>query len=187
MEKDELLKEKTINSEVIYKGKIIDVYKDTVICPNGHTSTRELIRHCKASCVLAFTNEGKIIIERQFRYPYNEVIYEFPAGKCDKDEDPKITALRELEEETGYKANTIKFLGVMYPSCAYTDEIIYLYEARDLVKTHQHLDDNEALNIFEITIEELNNLIKKGDLKDAKSLCAIAYISGLKNECFRNK
>ena len=174
------LKEKKLSSELIYKGKIIDVYKDKVVCPNGHESVREYVSHCRASCVMALNDDGKFLVEKQYRYPYDEVIFEFPAGKCDKGEDPLITAKRELEEETGYLANRIEFLGEIYPSCAYTDEIIYLYEARDLVKTHQHLDDNEALNIFEITIEELNNLIKKGDLKDAKSLCAIAYISGLK-------
>lgn len=175
MENDEKLKEKQVNSTLIYKGKIIDVYKDEVICPNGHKSTRELIRHCKASCILAITNEGKVIIERQYRYPYNEVIYEFPAGKCDKEEDPKVTALRELEEETGYKANEIYYLGKMYPTCAYTDEVIYLYLAKNLSKTHQHLDENEALNIFEISFEELEELIKKDLLNDAKSLCAYQF------------
>lgn len=175
MEKDELLKEKMIDSKLLYKGKIIDLYKDEVICPNGHKSVRELIRHCKASCILAFTSENKIILERQYRYPYDEVIYEFPAGKCDLNEDPEVTALRELEEETGYKANSIEYLGVMYPSCAYTDEVIYLYLCKDLIKTHQHLDDNEALNVFEISLNEFENLINKGEIKDAKTLCAYQF------------
>ena len=175
MKNDELLKEKQISSESIYKGKIIDVYKDKVICPNGHESTRELIRHCKASCIMAFTSDNKLLIERQYRYPYDEVIYEFPAGKCDKDEDPLVTAKRELEEETGYYANNIVYLGKMYPSCAYTDEVNYLYFATSLEKIKQHLDENEALNIFEMSLDEVIKLVKSGEIKDAKTLCALTY------------
>ena len=175
MKNDELLKEKQISSESIYKGKIIDVYKDKVICPNGHESTRELIRHCKASCIMAFTSDNKLLIERQYRYPYDEVIYEFPAGKCDKDEDPLVTAKRELEEETGYYANNIVYLGKMYPSCAYTDEVIYLYLATSLERRKQHLDENEALNIFEMSLDEVIKLVKSGEIKDAKTLCALTY------------
>lgn len=175
MKNDEKLKEKQINSTLLYKGKIIDVYKDDVICPNGHQSVRELIRHCKASCILAITKEGRILVERQYRYPYDEVLYEFPAGKCDKGEDPKDTAIRELEEETGYKANKITYLGKMYPTCAYTDEVIYLYLAEDLIKTAQHLDENEALNIFEMSFEEFDNLIKNDEVFDAKTLCAYQF------------
>ena len=175
MKNDELLKEKKISSELIYKGKIIDVYKDKVECPNGHISYRELIRHCKASCILAFNDKGNILLERQYRYPYDEVIYEFPAGKCDAGEDPKDTAVRELEEETGYHANNIEFLGVMYPSCAYTDEVIYLYVAKDLVKTKQHLDENEALMIEEVSLGKLIETINEGKVVDAKTLCALTY------------
>lgn len=177
MNDDENLKEKKISSTLLYKGKIIDVYKDEIICPNGHKSTRELIRHCKASCILAITNEGKVLMERQYRYPYDEVIYEFPAGKCDKNEDPELAARRELEEETGYKANEIIYLGKMYPSCAYTDEVIYLYLAKDLTKTKQHLDENEALNVMEISFDELDELIRRTELVDAKSLCAYQFFN----------
>ena len=153
------LKEKKLSSKEIYKGKILDLYVDEVMCPNGHKSSRELIRHCKASCIIAKLDNGNFLLEKQYRYPYDEVILEFPAGKCDKGEDPKITALRELEEETGYKANDIEFLGEYYPTCAYTDEIIYLYFASNLVKTKQHLDENEALNVFEVTKDELKGSI----------------------------
>lgn len=174
-------KEITTSSELIYKGKIIDVYKDQVICPNGHKSTRELIRHCKASCILAITNDNKVLIERQYRYPYDEVIFEFPAGKCDKDEDPMTTAVRELEEETGYKAQKVKYLGKMYPSCAYTDEIIYLYLCTDLIKTHTNFDENEYLEVEEVSFDELEELIRNDKLNDAKSLCAYTFYKSLKN------
>ena len=170
------LKEKKISSEEIYKGKIIDVYRDKVLCPNGKESYREYIKHCRASCILAKLPNGKFLIEKQYRYPYDEVIFEFPAGKCDKGEDPLITAKRELEEETGYLANNIEYIGEIYPSCAYTDEIIYLYYATNLVKTHQHLDENEAVEVLEVTLDEIKELLNSGALKDAKSVCAIGYL-----------
>ncbi len=170
------LKEKTISSEEIYKGKIIDVYRDKVLCPNGKESYREYIKHCRASCVVAKLPNGKFLIEKQYRYPYDEIIYEFPAGKCDKGEDPKNTALRELEEETGYRANHIEYIGEIYPSCAYTDEIIYLYYADNLVKKDIHWDENERLEIYEMSMEEILKLMSDGILKDAKSVSAIGYL-----------
>ncbi len=170
------LKEKQVDSELIYKGKIIDVYKDKVSLPDGTITYREYIKHCKASCVLAKLPNGKFLIEKQFRYPYQEVIYEFPAGKCDKNEDPINTASRELEEETGYKANKVTYLGKMYPTCAYTDEVIYLYFAEDLVKTSQNLDENENVEVLEMSKEEILNLVRSGELKDAKSLCILTLI-----------
>lgn len=180
MEKDEKLREIKLSSELLYKGKIIDVYKDKVLCPNGHESTRELIRHCKASCVLAITDENKVIVERQYRYPYDDVLFEFPAGKCDPGEDPKTTAIRELEEETGYRANKCEYLGKMYPTCAYTDEVIYLYLATDLKKTQQHLDENEALDILYLTFDEIKALLNEDKFFDAKSLCALTFYNSKK-------
>ena len=177
------LKEKKLSSELIYKGKIIDVYKDKVLCPNGHESYREYVSHCKASCIMALLPNGKFILEKQYRYPYDEVIYEFPAGKCDPNEDPLKTATRELEEETGYSANKIVFLGEIYPSCAYTNEIIYCYFASELEKGDQHLDENETLEVEEFTLDELNELVRQGVIKDAKTLTCLAFFNakGLNN------
>ena len=169
------LKEKKLSSTSIYKGKIIDVYRDTVLLPNGKTSTRELIRHCKASCILAFLHIGNILMEKQFRYPYDEILYELPAGKVDQNEEPLDAAKREVEEETGYRANQIELIGMMYPSCAYTDEIIYLYVAKDLIKTQQHLDENESVEVLEMNLKEVFQLIETNQLKDAKSLCALQF------------
>lgn len=165
------LKEKKLSSELIYQGKILDLYKDTVKCPNGVISAREVVRHCKAACVLAIKDD-KVIIEEQYRYPYDEVILEFPAGKIEEGEDVLKGAIRELEEETGYLAHTIEYLGDMYPACAYTDEIISLYVATDLEKTKQNLDDNEVLNFKFISFDELNELIKTNKIKDAKTIAA---------------
>lgn len=178
------LKEKKISSETIYKGKIIDVYKDKVLCPNGHESYREYISHCKASCVIAELDNGNFLMEKQYRYPYDEVINEFPAGKCDKGEDPLETAKRELLEETGYQANKIVYLGEIYPSCAYTDEVIYCYYATNLIKQEQHLDENEFVEVFEVSLGEIKEMMNKGELKDAKSIACIGFLfaRGYKSE-----
>ena len=132
---------------------------------------------------MALLPNGKFILEKQYRYPYDEVIYEFPAGKCDPNEDPLKTATRELEEETGYSANKIVFLGEIYPSCAYTNEIIYCYFASEIEKGEQHLDENEALEVEEFTLDELNELVRQGVIKDAKTLTCLAFFNakGLNN------
>lgn len=168
------LKEEKLESQEIYKGKILDLYKDKVLCPNGHTSYREVVRHCKAVCILAELN-GKFAIEEQFRYPYDEVILEFPAGKVDKNEDPLAAAKRELEEEIGYAAKKIEYLGDIYPSCAYTDEVISIYYATDLVETKQSLDENEALNFSFISLEEIKQKVLSNEIKDAKTICALQF------------
>lgn len=166
------LKEKTISSEQIYKGKIIDVYKDRVICPNGKESVREVVRHCKASCVVAEL-DGKIIMERQYRYPFDEVMIELPAGKFDPKETPEECARRELEEETGYHANEIIYLGKVCPTIAYDDEIIYLLLAKDLVKTHTNLDPNEFVEVYTDTLENVLEQIRKGEIVDSKTIAGI--------------
>lgn len=176
-------KEKTIKSELIYKGKILSLYKDDVICPNGVNSIREVVRKNKGAAVIALVN-NKIILEKQYRYPYDETILEIPAGKCEDNEDSKITASRELEEETGYKANKLTYLGCLYPSVAYTDEIIDLYYAEDLIKTKTHLDKDEQLDVVFITIDEFRKLILEGKIKDAKTIIAfflfVEKIKGVK-------
>ncbi|MCB9499627.1 MAG: NUDIX hydrolase [Erysipelotrichaceae bacterium] len=175
------LKEKKLASKNIYKGHIVNLFVDDVLCPNGHESTREVIRHCKAACVVAKLPNGKYILEKQFRYPYDEVIFEIPAGKTDEGETTLKTAKRELEEETGYRPNKVEFLGTYYPSPAYTDEIIDMYYAEDLVKTEQHLDENEALNLMEVTLDELKEMIKDNKIKDGKTLAALfEYILKIK-------
>ncbi len=164
--------EKKISSETIYKGKILDLEVDKVKCPNDNVTTREVIRHCKAVCVLA-EYENEFILERQYRYPYNEVLWELPAGKVDPGEDLVHAALRELEEETGFHANSITYLGKMYPSCAYTDEEIYLYYASDLVKTHTNLDPNEIIDVYFKPLDEINEMVINNVIVDAKSICAL--------------
>ena len=126
--------EKKIDDEVIYDGKIIRVERDRVLCPNGKNSYREVVRHNGGAAILCITKDDRVLLERQFRYPYNEVIYEIPAGKLEKGEDPYQAALREFEEETGNHADSLEFLGSIYPTCGYSSEIIYIYLAKDYKK-----------------------------------------------------
>lgn len=168
-------KEKQLSSKEIFKGHILNLYVDEVELPNGNKSTREVIRHCKASAVLAFDVSGKVIIEEQFRYPYDKTIIEIPAGKCDKDEQPDKTALRELKEETGYEAKNLEYLGVIYPSVAYTDEEIYIYLATGLKKGEQHLDKDENLEYKKISFSKMLSMIENGEITDAKTLAAVTF------------
>lgn len=170
--------EKQIESEVVFDGKVIHVRKDKVLCPNGNYSYREIIDHRGGVGVLAFV-ENKIILVKQFRYSYNEEIYEIPAGKIEINEDPYNTGLRELEEETGYHVDKLTHLGDIYPSCGYTNEIIHLYLAKNLTKTHTHFDEDEELETFLFDYEEVLKMIKEGKIKDAKTICALQYYQNL--------
>ena len=168
-------REKTLSSTEVYKGRILDIYVDEVQLPDGHRSQRELIRHCHAAAVLAFNDKGEVLLEEQYRYPYDDIITEIPAGKGDENEDPKETALRELEEETGYKANNIELLGLFYPSVGYTDESIHLYLATGLVKTKQHLDEGEYLEYKFVPFKKFCEMVRNGDIADGKTLAALSY------------
>lgn len=164
--------EKTISSEVVFDVKVIHVRKDKVLCPNGKESFREIVDHHGGVGVLAF-HEGKIALVKQFRYAYKEELYEMPAGKLEKGEDPSEGGRRELEEEVGYVADKYEYLGKMYPSCGYTNEIIYLYKAENLRKTHTHLDEDEFVEVYWFTLDEIKKMVKSGQIVDAKTICAL--------------
>lgn len=170
MEKFDNLYEKTKESTDIFEGRILHVKKDTVILPNGNESTREIIRHVGAVCVIPVTDEGNVIIERQFRYPINEVITEIPAGKLDSAlEDRLSAAKRELLEETGITADEWIDMGIYYPAAAYSDEKITMYLARGLHKGTQKLDDDEFLNIEEVPLKDLVEKVMSGEITDGKT------------------
>jgi len=164
--------EKKLSSKKVFDGKLLKVYQDDVLCFNGNKSIREYIKHPGGVCILGFV-DGKAIIEKQFRYAYDEVLYELPAGKLEIGEDPKEAGLREFEEETGYKAKDLISLGCMYPSCGYSNEIIYLYYAKDIERTHTHLDEEEQIDVEFMPLETLIAKIDSNEIKDAKTICLI--------------
>ncbi len=171
--------EKQLTSEQVYKGKILDLYLDTVELPNGHTSTREYIKHVGAACVVPVDANGNVIVEKQFRYPFGAVLTEIPAGKLDSKQEPHLqAALRELKEETGYEAEEMIYLGEYYPTCAYSDETIHMYLARGLGRGEQNLDDDEFVDVEAVPLETLIDRIMAGEIKDGKTQTALlkAYL-----------
>ena len=173
--------EKTISTEVIYDGKVVNLTKDEVLCPNGEKSIREVINHRGGVCILGFV-DNKVIIEKQFRYSYKEEIYELPAGKLEKGENPLEAAIREFEEETGYKPLEMISLGSLYPSCGYTNEIIYLYYAKRITLGKRHLDSDEMIDIELLPLEEIIKMIDQNIIKDAKTICLIDRYLRLENK-----
>ena len=174
MEYTENLEEKMIASEEIFDGEVLHVLKDTVELPNGASATRETIRHKGAVAIVALTEEGEIILERQFRYPIAQVITEIPAGKLDHiGEDRLAAAKRELEEETGFTADNWQVLGEYHPAAAYSDEKITLYLATGLHQGERHLDDDEFLNVFTEPLADAVQEIMDGKITDGKTQVAI--------------
>jgi len=171
---DKNLKETFVSSEKIFDGFILHVNKDNITLPNGNPATREVIRHIGAVAVVPITDDGKVIMERQFRYPLDEVIWEIPAGKLDsKDEDRLEAAKRELREETGYTAREWSEIGIYHPAAAYSDEVINIYLAKGLEKGERELDEDEFLDVYEIPLEELVEYVMNGKITDGKTQVAI--------------
>lgn len=177
MEKYDKLEEVQLASEEIYPGRVVHLYKDTVQLPNGKVSTRETIRHPGAVAIVPLTDDGKVVMEHQFRYPVDRVITEIPAGKLDSETEDRLQAAkRELKEETGLTADYWENIGDYYPTPAYSDERITLYLATGLHAGTRHLDDNEFLNLIEISLEELVEEIMQGKILDGKTQTGILKV-----------
>lgn len=169
------LTEKTLQTEHIYKGKIISVQLDQVELPDGSKSVREIVKHPGAVAIVPFTKDGKMVVVRQFRKPLEKEIYEIPAGKLEQGEDPETCALRELEEETGYTPRKINFITSFYTSPGFANELLYLYEAEDLEEGKAHPDADEFVEMSEISLDEGLELMKNEQIHDAKTAFALIY------------
>lgn len=170
----EQLEEKQISSKKVYEGCLLQVYRDEVILPNGSQGHRELIRHNGAVCVVPLTDDNQVYMERQFRYPIYSVVTEIPAGKLDyKEEDRLSAAKRELKEETGLTADRWTFLGEYLPAFAYSDERISMYLAQGLHEGKRSLDADEFLNVKKVPLNDLVELIMKGEIRDGKTQIAL--------------
>ena len=173
--------ETTLASETIFTGRIIRVTKDTVRLENGSTSTREVVHHNGGACVAALTETGEVYLVRQFRYPYGKELTELPAGKLEPGEDPRVAALRELEEEVGVQADEMISLGEFYPSCGYCNEIIYLYAAKGLHQTRQHLDEDEFVTVQTAPLQSVVQQALRGELQDGKTIAAVLRLNALRS------
>lgn len=168
------LKEIPLDSQLIRAGRILDMRLDHVQVYNGSTAARELVRHLGAVCIVPVTDDGQIVLERQYRYPIDRVLTELPAGKLDyPGEDPLEAAKRELREETGFRAKEWVFLGDFYPAAAYSDEHIRMYLARGLIKGERDLDPDENINVFTLPLDEAADAVMHGEIPDAKTQLAV--------------
>ncbi|WFE12746.1 NUDIX hydrolase [Bacillus atrophaeus] len=172
------LEEKTIEKEKLFSGKVIDLYVEDVELPNGKTSKREIVKHPGAVAVLAVTDSNKIILVNQYRKPLERTIVEIPAGKLEKGEEPEYTALRELEEETGYTAKKLTKITAFYTSPGFADEIVHLFLAEDLsvLEEKRELDEDEFVEVMEVTLEDALKLVETHEVYDAKTAYAIQYL-----------
>jgi len=177
MSHDSHLIESEISSEAVFDGVLLHVRKDEVRLPNGKTSIREYVVHPGAVVILAELDNGKLLFERQFRYPLRRVFLELPAGKIDPGEAILDTARRELLEETGYVADTWEYLGVMHPCIGYSDERIEIFRASGLRNVDgQALDHNEFLEIVELSPASAQQAVWDGRITDAKTITALYWL-----------
>lgn len=170
------LSEKPLSADYKYRGRIINLRVDTAELPNGATATREVVEHPGGVCVAALTEDGCLLFVRQFRYPYQTVLLELPAGKLDPGEDPLEAGKRELREETGAKASRYESLGTLYPSPGYCGEIIHLYAASGLTFGETAPDEDEFLEVEKIPLEEAARMVLEGEIPDAKTQAAVLKV-----------
>ena len=174
----EKFEEKTLSSEKIFTGRVISLQVDDVELPNGKTSKREIIKHPGAVAIIALTPENKIVMVEQYRKAMEKSIVEVPAGKLEKGEEPLTTAGRELEEETGYECEKMEHLISFYTAPGFCDELVHVYLAHNISKKENAagLDEDEFVEVLELTLEEAGQLIEEGKICDAKTAYAVQYL-----------
>jgi ADP-ribose pyrophosphatase len=170
------LTETRLQSEEVWRGRLLDVRRDTVALPAGGTATREYIVHPGAVVVVPILDDGRLVLERQFRYPLGRVLLEFPAGKIDPGEPTGVCAARELAEETGYRAAEWARAGVLHNAAAYSTEAIEIWFARGLTAGDSALDHGEHLEVCLMDEAELDAAAARGELTDAKSLIGLLWL-----------
>lgn len=173
------LKEKTLQSEVLYEGKILTLKLDEVQLPDGKNAKREVVCHSGGVCVAPLDDQGNLYFVRQFRYPYKEVVTELPAGKLEKGQTPLENAKRELLEETGWLGYSFISLGQMYPSGGYTDEIVHLYACKVKTRQQQNLDDDEFIDVEKIPFEKALEMVVNNQIPDGKTQICILKLDAL--------
>jgi len=165
-----------LSIEHIYSGKVLILNRETVTLPNGQSTDLEIIRHPGASAVVPVTDNGTILLIRQFRHAAGGFIYEIPAGKLHPQEDPRICAARELEEEIGYRADRLEFLTSIWTAPGFTDEVIHIYRGTGLQPGSQQLDPDEVLEVVEWTLEKAIAGIQNGTIRDAKTIIGLQLL-----------
>lgn len=173
--------EKKLESTRLYQGKILNLRRDRVELEDGRTAFREVVEHNGGVAVLAADEEDNLLFVSQFRYPFEEVLLELPAGKLEKGEDPAQCGRRELLEECGCEASIFEPLAVLYPTCAYNNEIIHVFYAAGLTEGAQHLDPGEFLTVQKIPLSKAVELVLEGKIPDAKTQLGILKYKTLRD------
>ena len=164
-----IVEEKTISSDKLYNGKVINLRVDTVEIPNQGYQKREIVEHGGAVGIVAITEDNEVVLVKQFRKPIEKVIWEIPAGKLEIGENPKDCAIRELQEETGYTAQNIKLIHKFFTSSGFSNEKIYIYLATGLIEGEDKLDDDEFLDVYKLQMEEAYDMVVKNEIEDSKT------------------
>jgi ADP-ribose pyrophosphatase len=173
---DSHLRETRIDGELAYDGHFLKVSRDRIRLPDGSESKREFIRHPGAVVILPLLADGRVLLERQYRYPNDRVFIEFPAGKIDPGEEALACAKRELEEETGYTATEWNFVCTIHNAIAYSDEHLEIFLARGLTEGTARLDEGEFIELFTATIPELLEMVRKGEITDVKTIIGTFWL-----------
>lgn len=174
---DAHLREETIESNTVYQGHFLSLRRDRVRLPDGREAPREYVIHPGAVMIVAILPDGKLVMERQYRYPVRQTMIEFPAGKLDAGEGGLACAQRELWEETGYKARRWAKAGIMHPVIGYANEVIEIWFADDLTLGERHLDEGEFLDVFAASLEELEDWMRDGQLTDVKTIVGMMWLA----------
>lgn len=170
------MEEKIIEVREIYQGKVLNLRLDKVMLPNGREAGREVVEHPGAVAVVARDDAGEIILVKQYRHPVKDIIWEIPAGKLEKGEDPLLCAKRELAEETGLGAEKWQHLSVFYTTPGFSDEIMYLYLAENLSEVNSNPDDDEFIEVDWFTAGELQKMLAGNNIKDAKTIVGLLWV-----------
>jgi ADP-ribose pyrophosphatase len=163
-----------LKSEVIFRGKVFNTKVDQIEYNSGNKAVREVAEHPGGAVIVPITDDGKIVMITQHRYPMNKRLLELPAGKLNKDEDPYVCAVRELEEETGYKSDSVTELGSIYTTPGYSTEKLWIYLAKNLKSGNHNREEGEyGMEVFQFSLDEVEEKIFKGEIVDGKTICGI--------------
>lgn len=179
------LREERRQGQPVYDGRLLKIWRDEVLTPDGHEAIREYTLHPGAAAIVPLFDNGDVLLERQWRYPLNRSFLEFPAGKLDPGETPVETAARELQEETGYVAEEWAYLGPMHPVISYSTEVIHLFLARGLTPGEAACEDGECIELVRMTQQEFFAQAQAGGISDAKTLAAAFWLSRLDQQSFK--